>query len=153
MVWTADSTIVTADSLIYTADGGIPINPPIPGIVLQVINTGSQDMDATGDFLEVGYTKANQNFAILYSITGGIPQFVNTSYAPNTSLGDTAYVAFSKMNSNFSFLFAAASAPQAQSVINVGTQPYNGVIGVGDPGIVAWIKVNNNFSILGSILI
>jgi hypothetical protein len=119
-------------------------------MALLVINVGTRDMDATGDPIQLGFTKTNENFVSLFAGTGVTPLLVNTSITNNMQ-GDDAYVAFGKINANFAYLFSLPSyAGGIQQVINIGSGPYNGIIGLADPGVLAWIKINENFAYLAS---
>jgi hypothetical protein len=114
---------------------------------LQVINTGTINMDGTADRIRTGFIKANENFKSVFAGTGLMPQWVNVSL-PNDQLGDTAYVAFNKINANFATIFPILAPGSVPYMVNVGPGQYPNVIGRGDTGVLAWIKVNNNFAIL-----
>jgi hypothetical protein len=117
---------------------------------LSLINVGTYPMDCTGDPLQVGLTKVNQNFAALFAVTGGAPAMINLG-TTNQMNGDDAPVFCQKINSNFTALFAETFAPSFQLVINY-TPPGQPIIGVADPGRVIFQKCNSNFAYLSTAL-
>ena len=113
-------------------------------MALPLPSTGTYNMDATGATLNAACTIWNANFATLYAGTGGTPLVINTA-----TPADNAYTIFSKCNSNFAYLFGLpANAVLTNNVVNVGSVPYKGVIGLADPGYLACSKVNANFMTL-----
>ena len=112
------------------------------------VNVGTYNMDTTGTVLYDACNQWNTNFSSLYSGTGQQPSYITVG-TKNSSQGDSAYTIFSKANSNFAYLFTYYSVLTLPYVINVGSGPYNGVIGPGDTGAAACIKMNKNFALLG----
>lgn len=114
------------------------------------INIGTYPMDCTGDPVQVGLTKVNQNFSALYAATGGVPQMIDLG-TTNLMNGDEAPVFCTKINANFTYLFALAGFPTFQLVINC-TPPGEPIIGTADPGRTIFEKCNANFAYLFTAL-
>ena len=116
-----------------------------------ILNTGTYDMDATGNTLQAAFTTTNANFAQLYAATPGTPQVIKTGTYPNDQTGDNMPTAFGKVNANFTYLFSLAAysvGPYLVNTTSVGN--IDGVVGYpADPGKLAWLKVKANFAILG----
>ncbi len=119
-------------------------------VVVQTINVGTYAMDATGDPLQLGLIKVNQNFQALAGAVGGNPVLINTG-TTNQMNGDDAPVFCATINTNFAYYFGIAGQPAYQEVINY-TPPGQPIIGVADPGRVIFLKCNSMFAYLAQVL-